>query len=63
MGVKNMEAGTYDLTWFDTVDGDTVTQAGVSVGSGDVTWAKPDSIGSEIALSIKRRPATPCSGS
>jgi hypothetical protein len=63
MGVKNMAAGTYDLTWFDTVDGDTVMQDGLSVGSGDVTWAKPDSIGSEIALSIKRRTATSSSGS
>jgi len=23
MGIKNMTAGTYNLTWFDTVDGDT----------------------------------------
>lgn len=55
MGVKNMAAGTYDLMWFDTVDGDTVTQRGVWVPSGDVTWTKPDSISSEIALYIKRQ--------
>jgi hypothetical protein len=55
MGIKDMTAGTYDLKWFDTVDGDMVTQTGVSVSTGEVTWAKPDSIGNEIALYIKRR--------
>ena len=54
MEIKGMKAGTYDLMWFDTVDGDTVKQTGVSVSSGDVIWSKPDSIGSEIALYIKR---------
>jgi hypothetical protein len=55
MGVKSMTAGTYDLTWFDTVDGKTVTQTGVSVPSGDATWGRPDSISSEVALYIKRQ--------
>jgi len=55
MGIKGMSAGTYDMRWFDTVDGNMVTQSGVAVSSGDVTWLKPDSIGNEIALYIKRR--------
>ena len=55
MGIKGMTAGKYNLMWFDPVDGDVVTQSGVSVSSGDVTWAKPDSIGSEVALYIKRQ--------
>ena len=56
MGIKDMKAGQYDLMWFDTVDGDVVTQAGVSVGSGDVAWNKPDVlIGREVALYAKRR--------
>jgi hypothetical protein len=54
MGVKVQTGGTYDLVWFDTVDGDTVKQAGVSVSSGDVTWTRPASIGTEVALYIKR---------
>jgi len=54
MGVKSMIAGTYDLKWFDTVDGDMVAQTGVSVSSGDITWTKPDSMGRELALYIKR---------
>ncbi|OHB77012.1 MAG: hypothetical protein A2Z25_22510 [Planctomycetes bacterium RBG_16_55_9] len=55
MGVKDMTAGTYDLKWFDTVGGDLVSQTGVSVPSGDVTWSKPDSISKEVALYIKRQ--------
>jgi hypothetical protein len=52
MGIKSMTAGTYDLMWFDTVDGDTVIQTGVYVTSGDVTWSKPNSMSNEIALYI-----------
>jgi hypothetical protein len=55
MGVKGITAGRYDLMWFDTVDGDIVAQMGVSVRSGDVTWPKPDAMGDEIALYIKRQ--------
>lgn len=55
MGIKGVAAGTYDLKWFDTVNGNTVNQPGVAVASRDVTWNKPDSFGSEIALYIKRR--------
>ena len=53
MGVKGMTAGTYDFVWFDTVDGDTVRQTGVSISSGDATWTKPASIGNEVTLYIK----------
>ena len=55
LGLKSMTAGTYDLKWFDTVDGDMVTQTDVAVSSGDVTWIRPDSIGNEAALYIKRQ--------
>jgi hypothetical protein len=55
MGVKGLTAGTYDLKWFDTVNGDTVIQTGVSVPSGDVTWSRPDSMSKEIALYIRRQ--------
>ncbi len=55
MGVKGIAAGEYSLTWFDPVDGDTVTLSGVSVSAGDAAWAKPDKIGGEVALYIKRQ--------
>jgi hypothetical protein len=54
MGVRDMTAGTYDLKWFDTTDGDTVIQTSVSVPSGNAKWTKPDSMSREIALYIKR---------
>ena len=55
MGIKSMTAGTYDLTWFDTVGGDTVIQTGISVTSVNATWNKPDSMSNEIALYIRRQ--------
>jgi len=54
MGVKAMTAGTYALKWFDTINGESVAQNSVSVSSGDVTWTKPDSMGRELAVYIKR---------
>jgi hypothetical protein len=56
-----MTAGTYDLKWFDTIDGSTVIQTDISVLSGDITWSRPDSIGNEVALYIGRQ--TPISSS
>jgi hypothetical protein len=55
MGVKDMTAGTYDLMWYDTTNGDIVRRLGVSVGSGDVTWSKPDTLSNEVALYIRRQ--------
>jgi hypothetical protein len=54
MGIKGMTGGKYDFVWFDTIDGETVTQTGVSVSAGNITWSKPDSTGSEVALYITR---------
>ena len=48
MGVKGMTTGSYDLMWFDTVDGDTVHQAGISVYSRELILSKPDSIGTVL---------------
>ena len=55
MGVMSLATGTYDLKWFDTVDGDTMLQNDVSVPSGNVTWSKPGSMSNEIALYIRRQ--------
>jgi hypothetical protein len=54
MGIKEIITGTYDLMWFDTIDGDTVHQKSVSVYSRNFILSKPDSIGNEIALYIRR---------
>lgn len=55
MGIKNMKQGVYDLLWFDAICGKQANQAAVSVASGKGMWSKPESMGSEIALYIKRR--------
>lgn len=55
MGVKELTAGSYDLIWFDTVNGDQVVQTRISIPSGDGIWKKPNTVGNEIALYIRRR--------
>jgi hypothetical protein len=55
MGLKKMASGSYDLLWYDTENGRTVGQKRVSVSSGKVVWTRPNSLGSEVALYIKRR--------
>jgi hypothetical protein len=54
IGLKNMNAGKYDFTWYDCTDGDKVTQKNVSVGSGDKTWSNPSGIGKELAVVIQK---------
>jgi hypothetical protein len=53
IGLRKMAAGTYDLKWFDPVNGATVIQTGVQVASGNQTWIKPSSIGNELAVHVK----------
>ena len=55
MGIKSMVAGSYDLTWCDTLEGDVVRQSEVSVPWGNVNWKKPASMSDEIALYVKRQ--------
>jgi len=52
MGIRKMQAGQYDLWWFDTVTGRSVTERHVRVAGGDTTWPKPDSLGTELALYV-----------
>ncbi len=54
IGLKSMAAGAYEFRWFDCVTGKQVTQEKVSVSAGDQSWPKPDGIGSELAVYIKR---------
>lgn len=55
MGLKELTAGTYDLLWFDTTNGRTVKQAGVPIAAGGASWTKPESLGREIALYVRRQ--------
>lgn len=55
MGIKSLVAGSYDLMWFDTLDGDVVKQSNVPVPWGNVTWKKPAGMSDEIALYVRRQ--------
>jgi hypothetical protein len=54
IGLKNMTAGSYEFRWFDCATGKQVTQEKVSVSAGNQSWPKPDGIGSELAVYIRR---------
>ena len=54
MGLENLPAGTYDLLWFDARNGTQVMHQGVTARGGSATWPKPETIGNEVALYLKR---------
>jgi hypothetical protein len=54
IGLKNMQAVEYKLRWFDCATCSEVTEKNVTVVGGDQSWHKPDRIGSELAVYIKR---------
>ena len=53
VGIRDAQAGTYLLRWFDPVAGDTVEQV-LAVAAGHQVWAKPPAIVTEAALYVKR---------
>jgi hypothetical protein len=54
IGLKNMQAGVYKFRWFDCATGREIMQENVTVAEGDQSWDKPDGIGGELAVYIKR---------
>jgi hypothetical protein len=59
MGVKGLRAGLWDIRWFDCVTGARVDQLAVPLPAGDHAWPVPDSLGPEVAVSIRLVPPTP----
>jgi Big-like domain-containing protein len=55
LGLKSVAAGEYDLRWFDCVTGQRIEQIGMRLSSGDQSWPKPQGLGGEVALYLKRR--------
>jgi hypothetical protein len=51
--------GTFNLRWMDCASGAEVTQNGVSIPSGDRTFAVPSSFGNEVVLELERATANP----
>jgi len=54
IGLKSIRPGRYRFVWYDCATGRTVTQENVTVAGGDQRWDKPESIGSELAVYIRR---------
>lgn len=54
IGVQNLSAGTYNLLWFDPVDGDQELISDVNLSAGNQLFNRPASIGNEVALYINR---------
>ncbi|MCA9039420.1 MAG: hypothetical protein KDA65_03635 [Planctomycetaceae bacterium] len=54
IGLQELSAGEYELTWLDCVTGQTVTQKNVKVSSGNNSWKVPKNIGSQVALWIRK---------
>jgi hypothetical protein len=64
MGLKNMQAGSYDFSWYDIAAGTLIQQRNVSVVAGNQTWSSPAGMGTEVALYIRRAVSsfTPAAG-
>ncbi len=54
LGLKNVQKGRYNLTWFDCISGETIKEQNVLVAEGKNSWEKPSTIGLEVTLYLKR---------
>ena len=53
IGLRSMVAGSFDLSWLDTVSGERVEELGVAVVNGTNTFTPPVSFGNEVAVWIR----------
>lgn len=53
VGLRKLETGTYDLTWFDCETGASVMQTGIELVAGSQSWFRPEGIGPELALYVR----------
>ncbi len=58
LGVQGITAGSYQLSWFNPVDGNRVAQT-VDVGGGIATFPVPGGMGAEVALYLQPADAPP----
>jgi hypothetical protein len=54
IGLKGMEAGSYDFLWFDCVTGRRVWRHRVEVAAGEQGWDRPGGFGGEVGVHISR---------
>ncbi|MCH7920668.1 MAG: serine hydrolase [Planctomycetes bacterium] len=53
MGIANLPAGRYVLTWFDCVAGSAMQSGHVQAVDADAVWRKPAQMGDEVALYVR----------
>ncbi|MBL7154635.1 MAG: hypothetical protein ISS79_13055, partial [Phycisphaerae bacterium] len=54
IGLKGLKPGRYDLRWFDCATGKEVVQKAVKAAAANQTWPRPQGIGKELAVHIRR---------
>lgn len=54
MGLKEVPAGKYHLTWFDCATGRQVFEKAAVIEQGNISWDPPDGIGREVAVYVQR---------
>ncbi|MBI4902690.1 MAG: Ig-like domain-containing protein [Acidobacteria bacterium] len=57
LGLKGVKAGPYDVRWLDCVTGRTIERREMKSGEGEQAFAKPQALGDEVALYLRRRDA------
>jgi hypothetical protein len=53
LGLRDLPAGPYELTWFDCATGQTVRQRGQRASTGEEVWDRPSGIGEEAAMHLR----------
>lgn len=55
MGIRDLQAGRYDLLWYDTVTGEQVRQSAIELPAGTSSFRKPAGWGEQLAIYLQRR--------
>ena len=53
LGIAALPARTWDLSWFDPATGTWAHESVTTTGGGDSTFAKPTTIGDDVALYLR----------
>ena len=54
LGLKDLPAGNYDARWYDCLGGHDVVPDPECRPSGDHTWQKPNALGNQVVLHLRR---------
>ena len=59
LGIKNLTAGTYSLTWIDCISGEKKSSLQQKTKAGNRSWNKPAGFSNEVALYLHREDKQP----